>query len=65
MRELELYHFTKLPDITEPINDYQWLIAKKALCGTSLVVQWLRFLAPNAGASVQFLVREVDSTCHN
>ena len=31
--------------------------------GTSLVVQWLRLLAPSAGAWVQSLVRELDLTC--
>ena len=32
---------------------------------TSLVVQWLRFCAPNAGAWVQFLVKELDPACCN
>ena len=30
--------------------------------GTPLVAQWLRFCAPNAGAQVPFLVRELDPT---
>ena len=33
--------------------------------GTSLVVQWLRLRSPSAGAWVQSLVRELDSTCLN
>ena len=33
--------------------------------GTSLVVQWLKLCAPNAGAQVQPLVRELDSTYCN
>ena len=33
--------------------------------GTSLVVQWLRLHIPNAGAWIQFLVRELDPICHN
>ena len=32
--------------------------------GASLVVQWLRLRAPNSGARVQSLVRELDPTCH-
>ena len=32
---------------------------------TSLVVQWLRPLAPNAGAQVLSLARELDTTRHN
>ena len=33
--------------------------------GTSLVVQWLRFHAPDVGFWVQSQVRELDSTyCH-
>ena len=35
------------------------------ILGTSLVVQWLRLHAPNAGAQVRFLVRELDPACHN
>ena len=31
--------------------------------GTSLVVQWLRLCAPNAGDPVQSLIRELDPTC--
>ena len=32
--------------------------------GTSLVVQWVRLCAPNAGgAGVQSLVKELDPTC--
>ena len=30
---------------------------------TSLVAQWLRLGAPNAGGQVQSLVRELDPTC--
>ena len=42
------------------------LQAKMELGGTSLVVQWLTFLAPNAGAAqVPSLVRELDPTCSN
>ena len=33
--------------------------------GASLVVQWLRLCAPNAGGWVWSLVRELDPTCHN
>ena len=33
--------------------------------GTSLVVQWLIVCAPNAGAQIQSLVRELDPICHN
>ena len=33
--------------------------------GTSLVVQWLRLLIPNAGAWFRFLVRELDPACCN
>ena len=33
--------------------------------GTSLVVQWLRLRAPNAGTWIPSLVRELDPTCHN
>ena len=29
----------------------------------SLVVQWLRLLAPKAGARVRSLIRELDPTC--
>ena len=36
----------------------------KDICvGTSLVVQWLRLRAPNAGARVRSLVWELDPTC--
>ena len=35
------------------------------ILGTSLVVQWLRLRAPNAGAQVRFLVRELDPVCRN
>ena len=31
---------------------------------TSLVVQWLRHLAPQAGGAVQSLVRELDPRCN-
>ena len=34
---------------------------KKGGCGTSLVVQWLRFHAPTAGVGVQSLVGELRS----
>ena len=33
--------------------------------GTSLVVQWLRLHAPNAGALVRSLVGELDPACCN
>ena len=33
--------------------------------GTSLVVQWLRLCAPNAGGLDQSLVRELDPAGHN
>ena len=33
--------------------------------GTSLVAQWLRLRAPNAGAGVRSLIRELDPTHHN
>ena len=33
--------------------------------GTSLVLQWVRLHAPNAGAPVRSLVGELDSTCRN
>ena len=33
--------------------------------GTSLVIQWLRPCAPNAGGPGPILVRELDPTCHN
>ena len=33
--------------------------------GTSLVAQWLRLCAPNAGALVRSLVRELDPTHGN
>ena len=33
--------------------------------GTSLVVQWLRLQAPNAGGLGSILARELDSTCGN
>ena len=36
---------------------------KKILLGTSLVAQWLRLCAPNAGGRVQSLVRELDFKC--
>ena len=36
---------------------------KGSLCGTSLVVQWLRLHGPNAGGLVQSLVRELDPAC--
>ena len=36
---------------------------KSTQCGTSLVVQWLRLHAPNAGAWVPSLVGELDPTC--
>ena len=34
---------------------------------TSLVIQWLKLLAPNAGVggAVGSLFRELDPTCHN
>ena len=35
------------------------------ILGTFLVVQWLRIPAPNAGAQVWSLLRELDPTCHN
>ena len=38
---------------------------KKEHIGTSLVAQWLRLQAPNAGISVQSLVQELDSACSN
>ena len=31
--------------------------------GTSLVAQWMRLCAPNAGGWVRSLVRELDPTC--
>ena len=36
---------------------------KNHCLGTSLVVQWIRLHAPNAGTWVQSLVREQDPTC--
>ena len=33
--------------------------------GTSLVVQWLRLHAPNAGGPGLIPVREIDPTCRN
>ena len=33
--------------------------------GTSLVVQWLGLCAPDAGAPVQSLVRELNPMCRN
>ena len=36
---------------------------KSPAVGTSLVVQWLRLCAPNAGDPVQSLIRELDPTC--
>jgi len=39
--------------------------SKQAKMGASLVVQWLRFHAPNPRAQVHFLVEEPDPTCHN
>ena len=43
------------------------MLAKEIVnIGTSLVVQWLRFLAPNAGGTrVHSLVGELDPTCSN
>ena len=41
------------------------LVHSAATPGTSLVAQWLRLLAPNAGAHVRSLVRELDPTCSN
>lgn len=44
------------------------LINKKnrfCLVGTSLVAQWIRLRAHNAGAWVQSLVRRIDPSCHN
>ena len=38
---------------------------KLKLKGTSLVIQWLRYHIPNAGAWVQSVVRELDTTCCN
>ena len=37
----------------------------KSIQRTSLVVQWLRLYAPNAGGQVQSLVRELDPACCN
>ena len=38
---------------------------RNAKIGPSLVVQWLRLHTPKTGAQVQFLVEELDLTCHN
>ena len=38
---------------------------KKEHIGTSLVAQWLRLQAPNAGIRVRSLVQELDSACSN
>lgn len=32
--------------------------------GTSLMLQWLTFHAPNSGGQVQYQVRELDSICY-
>ena len=37
----------------------------KSIQRTSLVVQWLRLYAPNAGGQVQSLVRELERICYN
>ena len=37
--------------------------AKMKDTGTSMVAQWLRLHAPNAGSQVQSLVRELDPAC--
>ena len=39
------------------------LVQKVLPSGTSLVVQWLRLHAPNAGGLVPSLVRELDPIC--
>ena len=39
------------------------LLLKINAIQASLVIQWLRLHAPNAGGKVQSLVRELDSTC--
>ena len=38
---------------------------KNQLVGTSLVVQWLRLCAPNAGGRGLIQVRELKPTCFN
>ena len=42
-------------------KDFEFLL----YMGTSLVVQWLRLQAPNSGAQVRSLVRELDPICYN
>ena len=42
-------------------KDFEFLL----YMGSSLVVQWLRLQAPNSGAQVQSLVRELDPICYN
>ena len=46
------------------INSLAWMNRKPTL-GTSLLVQWLRFLVSNAGGLDSILVREQDPICHN
>ena len=40
-------------------------LLQKLVVGTYLVAQWVRRHAPNAGSSVQSLIRELDYTCSN
>ena len=61
---------TKELDVTE-VTEHTSLVTccemdiLREVTGTSLVVQWLRLHAPNAGAGVQSLARALDPTCCN
>ena len=48
-----------------PFLKFQFNLVLKNKQGTSLVVQWLRLHAPNAGGLVRSLVRELDPACLN
>ena len=61
---------TKELDVTE-VTEHTSLVTccemdiLREVTGTSLVVQWLRLHAPNAGAGVQSMARALDPTCCN
>ena len=46
-------------------STFFFFFKKNQMEGTSLVVQWLRLCAPNAGGLDQSLVRELDPAGHN
>ena len=53
----------KIPMEMQGMHNSQNNLVNNKVGGTSLVAGWLRLRAPNAGAQVRSLVRELDPTC--